>query len=197
MSQSLPEPTHAVIEEVNRNITWLIILGILTIILGVLAINAPLMTGVAVAFILGIYLIVKGVVDAVAAFRCRSWGAGIFAFLIGVLSVIVGLIMIVRPGIAVASLSLILAIYFVVEGISRIFVAIRAKPLPGWGWMLFAGIVTILLGVIILRNWSEGAWAWALGVLVGINILLAGWTTIFMALAARSGLKDVRAAVES
>ena len=170
---------------VKKDSTALIILGVLTVILGVLAMMAPLMTGVTVALLLGFLLIAAGIVRTIFAFKAKSWGKGILAFGLGLLTLLVGLYMVVRPGMALATLTLVLAAYFFIDGIFEIFEAFDLKPLKGWGWMLFGGIVSIILGFMIWRGWPESS-LFIVGILVGIKLIFAGWSMIGIGAAGRS-----------
>jgi len=182
MTEAVAAPVaHAV----KKDSTALLILGIVTVILGVLAMMAPMMTGVAVALMVGILLIGGGIMRTIFAFKCKSWGAGILVFLLGILTLLVGLYMVARPGVALATLTLFLAAYFVVDGIFEIVQAFDLKPIQGWGWMLFGGIISILLGVMIWRQWPVSG-AWAIGILVGIKLIFAGWAMAGIGAAGRS-----------
>jgi len=101
------------------------------------------------------------------------------------LTLLVGLYMVVRPGLALATLTLVLAIYFFVDGIFEIIEAFDLKPLNGWGWMLFGGIVSILLGIMIWRGWPEKSMLFV-GILVGIKLIFAGWAMVGIGAAGRS-----------
>ncbi|MGB5163410.1 MAG: DUF308 domain-containing protein [Thermoanaerobaculia bacterium] len=170
---------------VKKDSTALIVLGILTVILGVLAMMTPLMTGVAVALILGFLLIAAGITRTIFAFKCKSWGKGILVFVLGLLTLLVGLYMVVRPGLALATLALVLAFYFFIDGIFEIIEAFDLKPLSGWGWMLFGGIVSIVLGIMIWRGWPERSMMFV-GILVGIKLIFAGWAMVGIGAAGRS-----------
>jgi uncharacterized membrane protein HdeD (DUF308 family) len=158
---------------VKKDSTMLLILGVLTVILGIFAMMAPGMTGMTVAVIVGILLIIAGVARGIFAFKAQSWGKGILAFLLGLLTLIVGGYMVMNPGVALASLALFLAAFFFVDGIFEIIEAFQLKPIDGWGWMLFGGIVSILLGFMIWRQWPISG-LWAIGILVGIKLIFSG-----------------------
>ena len=174
-----------VIDAVKKDSTALLILGIVTVVLGSLAMMSPMITGVAVALMVGILLIGGGIMRTIFAFKCKSWGAGILVFLLGILTLFVGLYMVSMPGVALATLTLFLAAYFVVDGIFEIVEAFDLKPIQGWGWMLVGGVVSILLGVMIWRQWPVSG-AWAIGILVGIKLIFAGWAMVGIGVAGRS-----------
>jgi len=170
---------------VKKDSTALIIFGGLTVILGILAMMAPLVAGVTVAVMVGFLLIIAGIMRTLFAFKCKSWGKGILAFVLGVLTLLIGLVMIFRPVLGLTSLTLVLAAYFFVDGIFEIFESFDLKPLKGWGWMLFGGIVSVLLGIMIWRQWPVSG-VWAIGILVGIKLIFAGWAMVGIGAAGRS-----------
>jgi uncharacterized membrane protein HdeD (DUF308 family) len=170
---------------VKKDSTALIIFGALTVILGILAMMAPLVAGVAVSVTVGILLIIGGIMRTLFAFKCKSWGKGILAFVLGVLTLLIGLVMVFRPLLGLTSLTLVLAAYFFVDGIFEIFESFDLKPLKGWGWMLFGGIVSVLLGIMIWRQWPVSG-VWAIGILVGIKLIFAGWAMVGIGAAGRS-----------
>ena len=170
---------------VKKDSTAVMILGVITIVLGVLSMMAPLMAGIAVALSVGFLLILAGIMRTIFAFKCKSWGKGILVFLLGLLTLLVGFYMVSRPGAALVTLTLFLAAYFVVDGIFEIIEAFDLKPIKGWGWMLFGGIVSILLGIMIWRQWPVSG-AWAVGILFGIKLVFAGWAMVGIGTAGRS-----------
>jgi uncharacterized membrane protein HdeD (DUF308 family) len=170
---------------VKKDATTLIILGVLTVILGVLAMMSPMMAGMAVSMMVGFLLILAGITRTIFAFKAQSWGKGILAFVLGLLTLLIGLAMVFRPVLGLTSLTLVLAAYFFIDGIFEIFEAFDLKPLKGWGWMLFGGIVSVLLGFMIWGQWPVSG-AWAIGILVGIKLIFAGWAMVGIGAAGRS-----------
>ena len=171
-------------DEAKKNSGFLIFLGIMTVIFGVLAVGAPLMTGIAVAVMVGFLLLFMGIARIVHALKSGQWGTGIWGTLIGLLAVIAGLMTIFRPMVGLMSLTLFLAVYFFIDGVCEIIAAFKMKPDQGWGWLLFNGIVAVLLGVMIWRQWPVSG-AWAIGILVGVHILITGWSMIILGTGAR------------
>ena len=176
-------------QTIKKNAGALIILGIIQIVVGMLAMTAPLAAGVGLAMLVGCMLLIGGAVELVGVFKAQSFGAGVLAFVGGMFASIVGLVMIARPGIALLTLTLFLSIYFFAVGVTRVIMALQAKPLTGWGWMLFDGTITILLGLMIGRRWPLSG-AWAIGTLVGIHLMLRGISVVAMSAAVRSAAKD-------
>jgi uncharacterized membrane protein HdeD (DUF308 family) len=136
----MPEFAQKWVHHAKRNATLLIILGVLMVIFGVLAIASPLMTGLAVAMFVGALMLVSGVLRIVAAIKSGHWGSGILGTLLGLLGIAAGIILLARPLLGLATLTLLLAAYFLATGICEIMVSFKMKPEKSWGWMLFGGM---------------------------------------------------------
>jgi uncharacterized membrane protein HdeD (DUF308 family) len=178
-------------DEAKKNSGFLIFLGAVTVIFGVVAIGSPLITGVAVSVFVGFLLLASGVARIVHALKSKQWGTGFWGTAIGLLGVVAGLLMIFRPLVGLVAMTMLLAIYFLVDGISEIIAAFKIKPDRGWGWVLFNGIIAVLLGFMIWRQWPVSG-KWAIGLLVGIHILMTGWTMIILG----SGARRIAGAIE-
>ena len=181
--------------EAKKNAGLLIFLGVLTVIFGVMAIAAPMITGITVAVFVGFLLLFTGIMRIVYAFKSGQWGSGIWGTILGLLGAVAGLLLIFRPMVGLLTLTLLLAIYFFVDGISEIIAAFKIKPDQGWGWVLFNGVIALLLGIMIWRQWPMSG-AWAVGVLVGVHILITGWTMIVLGTGARRIAGKVEDVVE-
>jgi uncharacterized membrane protein HdeD (DUF308 family) len=131
----------------------------------------------AVQAVVGFVLIGAGITWTVFSFHARSWGSGLWEALVGVLAVICGVIMLAHPLVSLAILTLVLAAYFMAAGVLKIVFAFQHKPMPGWGWVLFNGVVSILLGVFITYQWPFSG-TWAVGILVGVDLLIGGFSLI-------------------
>lgn len=151
--------------------------GLFMLIAGFLAVAAPFAAGLSVAMVVGVLLLVSGITQILLVFRAGSFGEGFLLVLLGVLSVIAGGYMVSQPVAALATLTLFLAAYFIASGILEAIAALGARPANGWGVLLFGGIVSILLGVMIWQQFPLSG-AWAVGVLVGVKLILAGWALI-------------------
>ncbi len=172
------------IDEARKGSRWIIVLGIIQILIGIVAIASPMITGLAVTTIVGALLLISGIFQIIQAFKSGNWGIGVMAFLGGAFGVICGILVLFDPLRGLAALTLVLAIYFVIDGIQRIVLASRLRPVAGWVWMLFGGFLSVLLGVLIWSRWPLSG-VWAVGTLVGIHILFGGWTMVAIAMAAR------------
>ncbi len=158
--------------------------GVLLIIGGLLALMSPFAAGLSVTLIIGALLIASGITQLFVVFRAGSIGEGLLMALLAVLSVAMGGYMVTQPGLALGVLTLILAAFFVAEGILEIIGALSARPADGWGWLLFGGIVSLLLGLMIWRQFPVSG-VWAIGILVGIRLVMTGSALIAIASAAK------------
>ena len=151
--------------------------GILTIILGAAAIAAPLFSGIAVATLVGVFLLAAGIAQTIFAFKAGSFGEGIFTFLFGAFTLVAGIVILARPLFGLATITMVLAVYFFVDGVSGGFTAFRLRPAQGWGWMLVSAIASVVLGIMIMNNWPSSG-QWLVGTLVGVRLFFAGWSMI-------------------
>lgn len=177
-------------QKAAKNAGLLVGLGVLTVIAGFLAIGSPLVSGMGVSILIGIALVIAGVARTVGAFSAGSFGQGALAFVGGILTFVAGVILSGRPGLGLATLTLLVGGYLVVDGISGAVLAFHVRPEKGWGWMLFSAVMGILLGFLLLREWPLSG-VWAIGTLVGVNLLFAGFSIISVGSAARSLAKRV------
>jgi uncharacterized membrane protein HdeD (DUF308 family) len=164
---------------------WLLGLGILLSVLGLLLIAAPVLGTLAVDLLVGWFLIIGGVAQLVHAFMEKAWRGFLLELLSGMLYLVVGVLLVFYPVAGAQALTLFVAAFLTVEGLVRIVMALRVRPGHGWGWLLFGGIVTVILGILIWTQWP-GSGLWVLGLLVGINLLFTGWSLTMMAIALRA-----------
>ncbi|MDX1382102.1 MAG: DUF308 domain-containing protein [Thermoanaerobaculia bacterium] len=169
------------------------IFGILTMILGFLAMASPLVAGASVALLVGVLMIIGGAARLFWSFKAESFGQGALKFAIGALTLLCGLAMVGNPLYGVSLLTIVLAAYFIVDGLFEIVGAFQVRPQQGWGWLLFGGIVSLLLGLMIWRQFPLSG-AWAIGILVGIKLFMAGLMMITVGAAAGAVAKAGSAA---
>lgn len=180
------------LDGIKKNARVAVIVGILMVICGILAIGSPLVAGMSVTVVVGVMLLIGGIAQCFLAFQAGAFGKGLLIFIMGLLTAVAGFYLFNQPLAGLASITLILAAYFVVTGIAELIGAFQIKPAEGWGMMLLSGIVTLILGVIIWRQFPVSG-AWAVGVLFGIKLLVGGWTLIFLGRGVRSAAKEAGA----
>jgi uncharacterized membrane protein HdeD (DUF308 family) len=170
--------------ELRRNWGWFLALGIVLVILGTIAIGSAFLMTIASVFFFGWLLIIGGVMEAIHAFwREKRWGGFFLDLLTGILYVVAGWMMVTNPQESALLLTLIIAMFLVFEGVFRIVAALAARY-PHWGWVLFNGVISLLLGILIWRQWPYSG-LWVIGLFVGIEMLLNGWSLVMLSLTAR------------
>jgi uncharacterized membrane protein HdeD (DUF308 family) len=161
--------------------------GIVLLVLGLTAIVLPLVATVAIAIIIGWLLLMSGIVGLIATFRMRRAPGVWWALLSAVLGIVAGTVLLASPLSGALTLTVLLTVFFVIEGVASIFYALEHKrELSGrWLWMMVSGAVDLFLAAIIFLGLPATA-AWALGLLLGINMVFGGSAIISMALHARA-----------
>ena len=163
---------------------WFLALGIVLIIAGLAAIAFPLMGTIAAKILLGWLFLIGGVMMIIHAFQAPGWQGFLWELLIGILYAFAGAYLAFFPFTGLITLALVLSVLFIIEGIFEVIMAMRVRPHDGWGFLLLSGIAALAVGVLIALGLPDSA-EWALGLLVGINLLFSGWSYVFLALAGR------------
>ncbi len=171
---------------------WFLALGIVLILAGLVAIAFPFLSSIAAKVVLGWLFLIGGVMMIVHAFQAPAWGGFLWELLIGILYVFVGGYLAFFPIAGLLTLTIVIAALFIAEGIFESIMAFRVRPHDGWIWLLLSGIAALAVGVIIAMGLPESA-IWALGLLVGINLLFSGWSYVFLALAGRRAHEEAQA----
>ena len=172
------------LEAIRGQWVWLMTLGIVLIVVGTLAIGAPFIASLATALTIGALLLVGGAAQLVGSFWTRDWSGFFLMFLMGVLYIVVGLLFLEQPISALEALTLLLACALIVSGIFRIVGSLMSR-FPQWGWVLVGGVINLLLGIMIWRQWPVTG-LWVIGLFVGIDMIFNGWTWIMLALRLKS-----------
>jgi len=171
-------------KEINREVGWSIALSVMMMIAGVLAIIVPPASGIAATILVGWLMLFSGVAHMVFAWRSYS-GWGLFwETILGIVYVAGGGYVLLHPVAGLASLTIVLAAYLFVEAILEFILSFQLRPLSGSGWLLFDGIVTLILAIMIWWTWPAST-LWVVGTLVGISMIFSGVTRLMISLAAR------------
>lgn len=174
----------------KKSLTWSIVLSIVMIVAGMLAIVVPPIAGIVVTVFVGWMLVFSAGAHFVFAWHARATRGAIWEVLVGILYLVVGGYMLINPILGMVSLAFALAIYFIVEAVLEFILSFRLRPMPGSGWLLFDGIVTAILAIIIWRTWPLSS-AWVLGILAGISMLFSGVARLMLSLAARRAVTEL------
>lgn len=155
---------------------WLMALGVLWIIVGVVAIAAPGLATLTSVVFFGWLLILTGIAKFIHAFSVRV-GEGFFLdLLLSILRTIVGVLLVTRPGAGAVSLTLVLALYFCTAGLYRLGLALTVLPIHR-GWVALNGAISFVLGILIFLQWPSSS-IWVIGTFIGIDLIVEGWTMI-------------------
>jgi len=172
----------------TNSVLW----GVALIVFGMVAIGSPLAAALAVNVIVGWLIALAGGVHLLLAFRAHGAGSVIWKALVGIAYLCFGIYMIVHPLLGVASLTLLLASLFLIEGVLNIVLFFKMRSVHGSTWVLVDGIITLLLGVMIYAQWPSSS-AWAIGILVGISMIFSGVARVMMSLSVRRAVGAVSA----
>lgn len=171
------------LRQLIKNSNWYLAAGIGLIVLGILAITYAITATIFSVIYLGAVLISIGVFESIQSFKLNKWGYFFFRLFLSFLYIASGIFIALFPKINAITLTLILAIFFVITGAFRIIFSIVNNP-PHQGWLIFNGILTVLLGALIWWQWPYSG-LWAIGLLVGIDALFTGWTWTILAVKAK------------
>ena len=187
---------NTAVDVVRQASTLSIVWGILLIVLGMAAVGSPFLAAVAVNVAIAWLIVLAGAVHVILAFRAHGAGSMIWKLLVGVAYVCFGVYLILHPVLAVASLTLLLASLFLIEGVLDIVLFVRMRSVGGSIWVLTDGIITLLLGLMIYMQWPSSS-GWAIGTLVGISMIISGVTRVMMSLAARKAAQTISSSPSS
>jgi uncharacterized membrane protein HdeD (DUF308 family) len=168
-------------EGLARSWKTLMVVGVLAIFVGCVAIVVPEVAAVGTAIFIGWILLIAGAFLVAAAFSAHSIGTVVLRLLWAALTVIVGVWLIFEPHNGTLTLTLVLGIYFLFMGLTRIAVAVAARGQQNAGLLGLSGVCGLLIGILVLAKFPSSA-DWAIGLLVGIDLIFAGWTLTSVAL---------------
>jgi uncharacterized membrane protein HdeD (DUF308 family) len=152
---------------------WIVALGIVYMIAGLVALGSIVMATVASVFIVGIMMLIAGVAEVISAFQVKTWGKFVLWLILGALYILAGFATFENPLLAAALLTLLLGVSLLASGIVRIVLAFSMKQGMPWIWVLVSGAITLLLGAVILAHWPVSS-LYMLGLFLGIDLVFAG-----------------------
>jgi uncharacterized membrane protein HdeD (DUF308 family) len=172
--------------EARKNWVWLFMLGIIFVLLGLVGLGSLFALTMVTMFFIGALLILGGVLQLLDAFKCQGWKGFGLHIVMAILYIIAGVAIIGDPVFASVFLTWVIAAALVALGILRIGMALQMKKTGSWLWPLLGGILSIILGVLIFAQWPVSG-MFVIGLFVAIDLIIHGWSYIFIALAAKSG----------
>src|SRR5688572_5134838 len=175
----------AVLGSLPKRWRWLLALGILMIILGVLGLYMSVALTIVSVLLFGALLLVGGIAQLIQAFRASGWKSVALHIGIALIYVVGGALVLYDPVAASLALTILIGVMLLTAGMLRAVMAFQLRPIGGWGWVLFGGIVSVVLGVLILAQWPLSG-LFAIGLFIAIELLVDGWSCVILALAAKS-----------
>ena len=179
MTEPLGAPPSGLIDGIKENAKLAVVSGVILIVAGTFAVMSPLVAGLSITILVGVSLVFGGVGQCFLALKAGAFGRALLTFLGGALMVAAGSFMMTQPVAGLASITLLLVAYLVAAGLGELIMSLQLRPADGWGWMLFNGIITLLLGMMLWRQFPLSG-AWAIGVLFGIKMVFSGWALVFI-----------------
>lgn len=169
---------------IPKSIGWSIALSVLLILAGLFAILIPPVSGLAVTLIFGWSMIVSGITHFVFAFKTHTTGSVVWELIVGAIYLFTGVYLLLHPLEALFALTLVLAVYLFCEGIIETILSFQLRPRHGANWLLFDGIITLILAIMIWRSWPANT-VWVIGTLVGISMIFSGVSRLMLSLTAK------------
>jgi uncharacterized membrane protein HdeD (DUF308 family) len=179
------KPHASGVEPLRAKCGWIVALGVIYVLAGLIALSSVALATVVSVFIVGIMMVVVGVAEVVNAFQFKSWGKFLLWVVLGLLYIVAGFVTFENPLLAAALLTLMLGVALVASGIMRIILAFSMKEGMPWMWVVLSGVITLLLGGIILAKWPVAS-LYILGLFLGIDLVFAGVGWIFVGLGLKS-----------
>jgi uncharacterized membrane protein HdeD (DUF308 family) len=161
------------LEPLRAKSGWIIALGVVFVIAGIIALGSVVMATAATVFVVGIMMVIAGVAEVINAFQIKTWGKFILWLLLGALYIVAGFFAFENPLLAAAVLTLLLGISLLVSGIMRVVLAFSMQETMPWLWVAFSGVITFLLGLLIVAKWPVSS-LYVLGIFLGIDLVIAG-----------------------
>jgi len=183
MSEAV-KPTAAGLEPLRAKCGWIIALGVIYTIAGIIALGSVMMATVATVYFVGIMMIIAGVAEVINAFQIKTWGRFLVWLLLGALYIVAGFAAFANPLLAAVFLTLLLAFALIVSGATRIVLAFAMKGAAPWLWVALSGVITLVLGLMILAKWPVSS-LYVLGLFLGIDLIMAGASWIGIGLGLR------------
>jgi uncharacterized membrane protein HdeD (DUF308 family) len=152
---------------------WIIALGVIYVIAGLIALGSIVMATIVSVFVVGLMMLIAGVAEVFHAFQIKTWGRFLLWLLLGALYIVAGFVTFENPLLAAALLTLLLAVSLIASGIMRIVLAFSLKEGMPWIWVVVSGVITLLLGLVILAHWPVAS-LYILGLFLGIDLIFAG-----------------------
>jgi uncharacterized membrane protein HdeD (DUF308 family) len=165
--------------------SWFILVGIILIVLGCLALGYQFIATVFSIYFIGALILFAGIAQALHSFSIKSFGQSALWAVMGILYIFIGLMSFFQPIAVSSALTLVMSFLLIMSGFTQIFAAINNRNLPRWGWVLTSGIITLILGFMIIASWPYDS-LWILGMFLGIDLIFQGWAYVAIGFALKT-----------
>ncbi len=188
MHQQILSPASPLLAGIKENASLAVTSGVILIIAGTMALMSPLVAGSYSTIMVGVLLVIGGIGQCILASKAGAFGRGLLTFIMGLLMTIAGLYVATQPAVGLASLTMILVIYLVIAALFELIMAFQIRPVESWGSVLINGIVTLLLGIMLWRQFPLSG-AWAIGIVFGVKMIFSGWLLLHIGISAQEQTK--------
>jgi len=169
--------TSSALEPLRAKSGWIVALGVIYVIAGLIALGSVVAATVVSVFVVGIMMLIAGVAEVINAFQVKTWGKFLLWLLLGALYIIAGFVTFENPVLAAAVLTLVLGVALIASGVMRIILGVSMREGMPWIWIVLSGVITLLLGLVILAHWPVSS-LFVLGLFLGIDLVFAGTSWI-------------------
>ena len=186
-SSTVPDLVAVVRHEllaIQRHWWWFLLLGISLVLLGTIALGSPLIVSTVTVTVFGFLLLSGGVMQIIGSIWAGRWQGFLLHLMIGVLYTVTGYLIVESPLVSTIELTRVIALFLLISGLFRIIAALTIR-FHDWGWVLLNGVLTLLMGMMILKDWPASG-LWVIGMFVGIDMIFNGWSWIMLSLGLRA-----------
>ena len=173
------------IQYVKHKANCFIIIGVILIVLGCLALGYQFMATVFSVYFIGSLLLIAGIIQVVHAFNIKGFGQTALWAIMGILYIFIGGMAFFQPIAVSSALTLLISLLLTISGFSQIFAAMSNRNIPRWGWVVFSGIINIILGLMLIAGWPYDS-VWVLGMFLGIDLVFQGFAYIAIGFALKN-----------
>ncbi|TSJ87625.1 HdeD family acid-resistance protein [Gilliamella apicola] len=176
-----------IIQSFKQKANWFIVIGIILIVLGCLALGYQFIATVFSVYFIGSLIFIAGIIQVIHSFNIKGLGQTALWAIMGILYIFIGLMSFFQPIAVSSALTLLISLLLTISGFAQIFAAMSNRNLPRWGWIIFSGIINIILGLMLMAGWPYDS-IWVLGMFLGIDLVFQGFAYITIG----SALKNSR-----
>ena len=176
-----------IIQSFKQKANWFIVIGIILIVLGCLALGYQFIATVFSVYFIGSLIFIAGIIQVIHSFNIKGLGQTALWAIMGILYIFIGLMSFFQPIAVSSALTLLISLLLTIRGFTQIFAAMSNRNLPRWGWIIFSGIINIILGLMLMAGWPYDS-IWVLGMFLGIDLVFQGFAYITIG----SALKNSR-----